>query len=55
MFFRELSTMPNSNNPKISSFYTVKKTVRSYDNFSKRKIRKFRQYPAGLRKLSEPG
>lgn len=55
MFFRELSTMPNSNNPKIFSFYTVKKTIRIYDNFLKRKIRKFRQYPAGLRKLSEPG
>lgn len=55
MFFRELSPMPNSNDPKIFFFYTVKKTVRIYDNFSKRKIRKFRKYPAGLRKLLEPG
>ena len=54
-FFRELSTMPNSNNPNSFSFYTVKETVRGYNNFTKRKIRKFRQYSAGLRKLSKPG
>ena len=54
-FSRKLSTMPDSHNPNIFSFYTVKETVRSYDNFTKREIRKFRQSPAGLRKLSEPG
>ena len=47
--------MPDSNNPNFFSFYTVKETVRNYNNFTKRKIRKFRQYPAGLRKLLEPG
>ena len=47
--------MPNSHDPDSFSFYTVKETVRIYDNFTKRKIRKFRQYPAGLRKLSESG
>ena len=47
--------MPDSYNPDSFSFYTVEETVRSYDNFTKRKIRKLRQHPAGLRELSEPG
>ena len=47
--------MPHSYNPDSFPFYTVKETVRSHNNFTKRKIEKFRQCPAGLRKLSEPG
>ncbi len=47
--------MPDGYDPDSFFFYAVEETIRSYDNLTKRKIRKFRQYPAGLRKLSEPG
>ena len=54
-FFRKLSTMPDSYDPDSFSFYTIKETVRTYNNFTKRKIRKFRQWPARLWELSESG
>ena len=54
-FFRELSAMPDSNDPNILAFNTIKKAVGRYNDFAKRKVRKLGQYPAGLRKLSEPG
>jgi hypothetical protein len=54
-FSRKLSAMPDSHNPDCLFFYTVKEPVRGHDNFSKGKVRKFRQRPAGLGELSEPG
>jgi len=54
-FSRQLSTMPDGNNPDIFFFNTVKKTVRGKNHFTERKIWKFWQCPAGLRKFSEPG
>jgi len=47
--------MPDSYDPDSFFFYAVEETIRSYDDFTKRKIRKFRQYPAGLRELTESG
>ena len=41
-FFRKLSTVPDSYNPDIFSFYTIKEPVWTYNNFTKRKIRKLR-------------
>ena len=54
-FFRNLSAMPDSYDPNSFSFYTIKETIRTHNNFTKRKIRKFRQCPARLWKLSESG
>ncbi len=54
-FFRKLSTVPDSYDPNSFSFYTIKETVRAYNNFTKRKIGKLRQYPARLWELSESG
>ena len=47
--------MPHSDDPDIFSLDTVEETVWIHDNFAKRKIRKFRQCPARLWELSEPG
>jgi len=54
-FFRKLSTMPDSYDPDSFPFYTIEETIRTYNNFTKGKIRKFRQCPAGLWELSESG
>ena len=47
--------MPDSYDPDSFSFYTIEETVRTYNNFTKRKIRKFRQCPARLWELPESG
>jgi hypothetical protein len=54
-FFRKLSTMPGGYNPDSFSFYAVKETIRTYNNFSEGKLRKFRQWPTRLWELSESG
>jgi len=54
-FSRQLSTLPDGNNPDIFFSNTVKKAVRGKNHFTERKIGKFWQCPAGLREFSEPG
>jgi len=51
-FFRKLSTVPDSHDPDRFFFYTIKETVWAYNHFTKRKIGKLWQCPAGLRELS---
>ncbi len=51
--FRRLCAMPYCHNPNNLSFYAIEKTIWSDYNFSERKVRKFRQYPAGVREFLE--
>jgi hypothetical protein len=37
--------MPDSYDPDSFSLNTIKETIRTHNNFTKRKIRKFRQHP----------